>query len=111
MSFTSKEIEKAISDYEEENGLEDSYEQVFKSLISEDEAEYDIPGIGKVEYAESYGGEGQGDEYWLVIKVGKQFFRVNGWYSSYEGGELDGTLEEVMPKQVVRTEYFSKKDQ
>lgn len=55
---------------------------------------------------ESYGGEGQGDDYWFVIEV--QFedqikhFKISGYYASYDGGYYD-TLTEVKPKEKVIT--------
>lgn len=55
-----------------------------------------------------YGGEGQGDDYWVVVSVSdgltSRYFRMDGWYASYgNGGELDGEVSEVTPveKMVV----------
>jgi hypothetical protein len=56
-----------------------------------------------------YGGEGQGDEYWMVVSIsdGKtaRFFRKDGWYASYDGGYLDGKTYEVTPKEKLVTYY------
>lgn len=55
------------------------------------------------EIVTSYGGEGEGDQYWMVISVsdGKttRFFRKDGWYASYDGGYLDGDTREVKPAE------------
>src|ERR1044071_3816188 len=41
-----------------------------------------------------YGGEGQGDDYWVVLSlsdgINTRYFRKDGWYASYDGGSLDG---------------------
>lgn len=40
-----------------------------------------------------FGGEGQGDNYWIVFSAEKdgikKFFKLDGWYSSYEGSCID----------------------
>jgi len=55
------------------------------------------------ELVAEYGGEGQGDQYWVVISLsdGKttRYFRKDGWYASYSGGELDGDTYEVTPQE------------
>lgn len=70
--------------------------------------DYTFDGLTSKLVAE-YGGEGQGDEYWVVISVsdGKttRYFRKDGHYASYYGGELDGYTAEVQPKEKVITVY------
>jgi hypothetical protein len=60
------------------------------------------------EVVTSYGGEGGGDQYWMVISVSDgettRYFRKDGWYASYDGGYLDGETYEVTPKE--RTVVF-----
>lgn len=58
--------------------------------------------FGVISYEKSYGGEGQGEDYWVVVKVTaedgtERFFRMDGWYQSHSGGELDGEPYEVKP--------------
>lgn len=72
--------------------------------------EGNIEGFGKAEFVESYGGEGMGDERWIVFKVGDRYFQKNGFYSSWDGSSWDGELEEVEPREVTVTQYFAKKD-
>ncbi len=42
---------------------------------------------------EQFGGEGQGDDYWIVFSVekdgDKKFYKIPGWYSSNYGSELE----------------------
>ena len=75
-----------------------------------------VPNLGLVSIAESFGGEGQGDQYYLVFRVelapvdengfrDVKYFRVDGYYSSYAGGEYDGPLYEVQPVERLVTFY------
>lgn len=61
---------------------------------------------GNVYLVEDFGGEGQGDERWVVFSVGDQLFRVEGSYASWDGTTWDyPSLEEVEPIEVVKIEY------
>jgi hypothetical protein len=56
-----------------------------------------------------YGGEGQGDQYWMVVSLSDgdttRYFRKDGWYASYDGGSLDGDTSEVKPAEKVIVVY------
>lgn len=66
-----------------------------------------IAGVdGPISLVESYGGEGMGDERWLVLKVGDRHFRKNGWYASHYGSSWEGDFEEVEARPVTREEWF-----
>jgi hypothetical protein len=56
-----------------------------------------------------YGGEGDGDQYWVVVSITDglttRHFRKNGWYASYDGGYLDGDTTEVKPREKVVTVF------
>lgn len=56
-----------------------------------------------------YGGEGKGDQYWMVISLSDsdttRYFRMDGWYASYDGGTLDGDPYEVHPAEKVVVVY------
>lgn len=59
---------------------------------------------------DQHGGQGQGDEYWFVLKVesasGTQYFKLDGWYSSYEGSNFEDSVPvEVKPIEVVKREW------
>lgn len=69
-----------------------------------------LPELGVVTGISQRGGEGQGDEYWIVFKIDfpsgeTKLYRVNGWYSSYDGHEFDGDLHEVRPVEKLVTFY------
>ncbi|WP_099021224.1 hypothetical protein [Mycolicibacterium palauense] len=62
----------------------------------------DIPDIGIAELSEQFGGEGQGDQYWAVVKIlgekgETRYFRRDGWYASFDGGYYEGPTDEVYP--------------
>lgn len=67
----------------------------------------EVPGLGTLAYVDDYGGEGQGDDYWVVFSLTQgdvtRHFKKPGWYQSYAGGELDGDLMDVTPVQKVIT--------
>lgn len=58
---------------------------------------------------EEYGGEGQGDDYWMVCKVENKdgsligYLKWDGWYASYDGGYLEDDPFWVEPKEKVVT--------
>lgn len=83
--------------------------QGFKHRTLEHNLEALIPGVGVIEVVEDEGGEGQGDEYWFVLKItdgeSVRFFRMDGYYASYDGGYYDGELKEVHPVERVVTFY------
>lgn len=64
-----------------------------------------VEGLGRGEYVDSYGGEGQGDERWVVIRFGDRYFRKDGYYASYDGTTWDGDFREVKPTQKTITVY------
>jgi hypothetical protein len=55
-----------------------------------------------------YGGEGQGEDYWVVVRVEKDgistYWKYDGWYASYDGGYLENVYK-VEPKQKMVTVY------
>jgi hypothetical protein len=57
----------------------------------------------------SYGGEGQGDELWVVFALtdgtDTRYFRKDGYYASYDGGAWDGDFREVTPQDRLVTFY------
>lgn len=69
-----------------------------------------------VKVVDSYGGEGQGDEFWVVVSVSKEgevtrYVKNVGWYASYDGGYFDSTKgTEVFPFKKVTTSWSVNKD-
>ena len=60
------------------------------------------------QYEDSYGGEGQGDEYWSVYSFSREgesvYVKFDGWYASYNGSEFNEWFF-VQPKEKVITVY------
>jgi hypothetical protein len=61
---------------------------------------YETP-IGVLSLVDSYGGEGRGDQYWMVLRLTQgdvsRTFKMDGWYASFDGGYYDGPFTEVKP--------------
>lgn len=107
----------SLSAREVESALEEFFEREYDCDIEGPSSWYDIkwsdgvpcevPGLGTLTHIDDYGGEGKGDDYWVVFSITQEditrFFKKSGWYQSYSGGELDGELEEVTPKAKVIT--------
>lgn len=57
---------------------------------------------------DEYGGEGQGEDYWVVVEVTKDdhksFWKFDGWYASYSGSSIENVWE-VKPVEKVVTVY------
>lgn len=70
-----------------------------------------VPGLGMVKVVEQEGGgEGQGEYANIVFQVVSEnaevrYFRKEGFYSSFDGIEWDGTFEEVTPVKKYITAY------
>lgn len=60
------------------------------------------------EQIEQVGGEGEGDDYWVVTEFttadAKVYVKFDGWYQSYNGSEFTEWFF-VEPKEVVVTKY------
>lgn len=75
-------------------------------------ADLDLSGtsISSFEEVDSYGGEGQGEDYWRVYKFVSisnevAYVKFNGYYTSYDGADYRNWFF-VEPKQVMVTQYF-----
>lgn len=68
-----------------------------------------VAGLGTVFLEKEYGGESQGEEYWMVLRVvngdSTRFFRIDGYYVSFDGGNFDGPFHEVSPIEKLVTYY------
>lgn len=58
-----------------------------------------------IEAVDTFGGEGQGDDIWVVVRVGDQLFKKSGYYASHYGTDWDGDVTEVKPVQKTITVY------
>ena len=62
--------------------------------------------FGTIEISDDFGGEGQGDDYWLVYHFVDHdvYIKFEGWYASSVGSEFNEKYE-VSPEQVTVTQY------
>lgn len=87
----------------------DEYYDMFMEYINYCDGGEDPIDVGGfiVEALEQYGGEGMGDSYWVVFSVEndglKKFFKLDGWYASYNGHEFDNFLDFNEVIQVEKT--------
>lgn len=66
--------------------------------------------LGVISHVAEFGGEGQGDDYWVVISItdrdgNQRLFKRLGWHQSHSGSELDGPTIEVEARQKMVTVY------
>ena len=104
MALTAKEVTEKLY----ENDFTDPKDYGYRDPIDYmhgEETDLEIDGLPTLKFVDAYGGEGQGDEKYVVFSIGDQLFRMSGFYSSWGDDEWDGELEEVQAKQVQRTEY------
>lgn len=61
---------------------------------------------------DQYGGEGQGDTYWVVFSAKyndeKTFYKIDGWYASYSGHEFYDYVPVKVEKVPVQTYEWKK---
>ena len=100
-----------LRDNEPENGCYDSYrEQMFQTEAGKDGWLDTTAGTISYEYVDSYGGEGQGEEYWSVYKFTRNgvtvHIKFNGSYASYSGSYYDD-MYMVEPREVTLTKFFN----
>lgn len=100
MTYTAKQIMEAIeTDFE-------GYDSEFWHEAGD--AAVELPSLGiTTEPIEDFGGEGMGDSVYVIFKIGDQFFKKDGYYSSWNGTDWDEgePLHEVAPAQEMVTVY------
>lgn len=86
--------------------FEDAADHIYDAL---DGGDIELPS-GTASYADCFGGEGQGEDYWMVLSVGDQLFRFAGYHDSWSGVSWEGAeLEEVEAQEVIVVKYVKKK--
>jgi hypothetical protein len=108
---TAKQITQEIIDWNVSEGNEEDYfEGAWRNCREDLEWSSGENGIalpsGKATFVKSFGGEGKGEEYWILFKVGEELFKVDGYYSSWDGVSWDNAeLYKVAPVEVTVIEY------
>src|SRR2546426_1106570 len=114
MAVTS--IAQEILDWYNDNDTEEVAEQIdgdvwgafYDSLSTKEDVERfnwaNAPVLpsGPAYKVEDFGGEGQGDQRYVVFSVSDQFFKVEGYYASWDGTTWEDTTPfEVKPTEVT----------
>jgi hypothetical protein len=94
--YTAAEIDSAVT----EDGLWDELDYVKTAPVTLRGEDVQVKFV-----AGETGGEGSAEDIWLVIKVGDQYFRKEGWYYSHDASHWDGDLREVHPEEKTITVY------
>lgn len=93
-----RELQRAVEAYAEDREDFD-YGNVWDDIYYADArygvTKFTLPEYGEVEKVESWGGEGDGAEMYVVIKCQDRLFQMVGSYSSWDSNYWDGTLSEV----------------
>lgn len=104
------EVKKFIEE-NPEGGSATEYSFVdFVWYLEDDKTPWTLDGIPlRHEYTKG-GFEGAGDTYYVVLEYGGRFYRIDGFYSSWDGTELDGVPYEVKKVPVEAFDYKPIKD-
>lgn len=92
----------------------DVWSEFYEALSTKEWSEkYDVkvPALasGPAYLVEDFGGEGQGDQRYVIFSIGDQFFKVEGSYSSWDGDYWEDVEPfEVFPQEVTVTQYSRK---
>jgi hypothetical protein len=114
-TILAQKIQREIIDWYNSESVSDEEAEYFEEVIDEfvDSISWGtsvtLPS-GEAKEIEQKGGEGEGEEYWVVFRVGDdKFFRVEGYYTSWEGTNWENAeVIEVEPAQVLVTVYKEK---
>lgn len=104
--YKANEIVEMLVEHQQENHSKFKWYDIADNYFENDNPNLDV------KFEDSYGGEGQGDQYWSVYKVinrsNSNDFRLikfDGYYSSYNGHEWSDYFF-VTPTQVTVTKYI-----
>ena len=115
-NFTAKAVEAALEEhfgdadetwYEAKNWVTDRLEYYPERRVVDGRLKLVIDGTDVlVEYKDGkMPAEGGGEDIWVVVQIGDQFFRKDGYYMSHDGAYWDGDLHEVKPETRPVTFY------
>lgn len=135
LSFTAKDLDRIIENNDNsygDRGWSELKYREYERFLHDDQGGYvkdadnelvrdplSLKGIfleeieGWISTIDEYGGEGQGDDYWVIVKIAPddaeigapRYFKKSGYYASYDGGYLDGDCLEVRPREKTITVY------
>ncbi|QLF83389.1 hypothetical protein SEA_NICEHOUSE_175 [Rhodococcus phage NiceHouse] len=115
MTITAKELRQLASiawgEIDPDVG-EDEYEDYepddYPDVNWDEAEEMEIPGHGTLKLIGLFGGEGDGAEYFAIVQLGEQFFKIKTYYSSWDSTDWEADWYEVVPAQKTITVYKRK---
>lgn len=109
MSYTVKELEKIISEFNDEAyGTLTCNDDFYDAIEWGYEFTTSLGSVKKVAEESDYdeGNQSKTLVFCIDDSDGKRYFRITGYYSSWgETGGWDGSLEEVRPREVIAIEW------
>ena len=99
------EVQKFIEENDSISGAVESGLDEFTWYLANERYTITLDGI-PLRHEHTEGGfEGAGDTYYVVIEYDGRLYRIDGWYSSWDGSELDGVPYEVKKVPVEAFDY------
>ena len=93
-----------------EEAAEELTESTGVNFEMDDDGETLVIDGAAVRFVDNFGGEGQGNDFWVVLSVEKdgvvRYVKNDGWYTSYNGGNFDSAEGvEVFPYKETSTKW------
>jgi hypothetical protein len=115
MSVTAAQVQAAVEarrermeDFEERFGqLSDEEQALVEEVELAEQLQWnkkgtELPEVGTAYFVDY---EHINEDLILIFKVGDQFFKMTGFYSSYDADEWEDTITEVTPREKTITVY------
>ena len=104
--LTKEQVKEALNTEHKYTGYSGNEYQSEGKFIIRDGSNFEYEGH-KFTHEDGFGGEGQGDNFWIVFSVTNLadsgdvvYYKVPGWYQSHYGSELEwGSLFEVSRRE------------
>lgn len=108
--YTTDEITESAPDESSENSWAGSWWEELADSNDGYKSEITLRGntVEVEKVASKPAEEGGGDTIFVVIRIGTQFFKKEGYYVSHDGEYWDGYLTEVFPEEKTITVYEPK---
>jgi hypothetical protein len=90
--YTFGQVERAIEHNPDFDGWDEAEYAADGTVVLSISVDGETLPVTKVD---GFGGEGKGEDIWVVVQVGDQLFRKNGYYASHYGTDWDGSFDEV----------------
>jgi len=103
---------KSVRDNNRFNKQDEDYVKSFDGDIFQECAQNSENDIYRLMEEESFGGyEGDGEDTWVIYCLinkksdEKIYFKIHGWYNSWDGTEWNDEITIVQPKEVIKIEW------